>query len=133
MPLFEKTKALLNKASSASNSHSQQFTASSPPSQPLSQAAVPRYRKQHGVNLGSWFMLEAWIASSPFKDAAAPKQSDLDVAKGKNAKRNLEEHWDSWIKEDDWKWIVENGFDSVRLPVSLQNTEALDTFQICTD
>jgi aryl-phospho-beta-D-glucosidase BglC (GH1 family) len=30
----------------------------------------------------------------------------------------FEEHWDSWIKEDDWAWIKEHGYNSVRLPVS---------------
>ena len=54
---------------------------------------------------------------SVFQEAAKPKQSDLDVAKGKDAKRILEEHWDSWITDEDWKWMKEHGYNSVRIPV----------------
>lgn len=42
-------------------------------------------------------------------------QHDIAKAGGKEA---LERHWDNWIGEDDWKWIVEKGFNTVRLPVS---------------
>ena len=42
----------------------------------------------------------------------------LDIAKG-GGKQALELHWDSWISEEDWKWIVDRGFNTVRLPVSL--------------
>lgn len=40
-----------------------------------------------------------------------------DIAKG-GGKEALERHWDSWITEEDWKWIVDKGFNTVRLPVS---------------
>lgn len=78
-----------------------------------------RYRKQRGINLGSWFVLERWIADSPFRLAAAPGQSDLDVARGANAQAVLEQHWDTWITEDDWAWIAQRGINTVRLPVSV--------------
>ena len=92
-----------------------------PPPAPhfLSPQDVYRYRHQRGVNLGSWFVLERWMASKPFEGAVAPGQSDLDVARGKNAKANLEAHWDSWVGDDDWRWIKKHGYNSVRLPVSL--------------
>lgn len=77
-----------------------------------------KYRQQHGVNLGSWFVLERWITPTPFAGAAAPGQSDLDVAKGSDAKARLEQHWSTWITDDDWKWIKDHGYNSVRLPVS---------------
>ncbi|KAI0367432.1 glycoside hydrolase [Pilatotrama ljubarskyi] len=76
-----------------------------------------RYRKQRGVNLGSWFVLERWICESPFHNAAAPAQSDLDVANGSNAKETLERHWDTWIVEDDWAWLAERGINTVRIPI----------------
>ncbi|KAJ7221934.1 glycoside hydrolase superfamily [Mycena rebaudengoi] len=57
--------------------------------------------KQRGVNLGSWFVLERWIAETPFRHALAPAQSDLDVARGLHAKEILEAHYDSWITESD--------------------------------
>ena len=96
---------------------------------------VFHYRKQKGVNLGtsgfwtscplsiltnagSWFVLERWITDSPFHHALQPAQSDLDVARGINAKQTLERHWDTWMTEEDWVWISEHGINTVRIPVS---------------
>ena len=67
---------------------------------------------------GSWFVLERWIADSPFQHASQPAQSDLDVARGINAKQVLERHWDTWMTEEDWVWISERGINTVRIPVS---------------
>ena len=99
---------------------------------------IYRYRKQRGVNLGepfkhicdtprsssrrrratgSWFVLERWICEEPFRVAQHPAQSDLDIAKGQNAKEVLEHHWDSWISEDDWVWMAGKGINAVRIPV----------------
>lgn len=63
-------------------------------------------------------MLERWIADSPYRCTAQPGQSDLDVAKGSNAREILENHWDHWITEDDWSWISQRGLNAVRIPVS---------------
>lgn len=78
--------------------------------------------RQNGIltdsyGTGSWFVLERWIADSPYRSAAQPGQSDLDVAKGSNAKAIFEQHWDNWIQEDDWRWISERGLNAVRIPV----------------
>ncbi|WVW80085.1 hypothetical protein I302_102058 [Kwoniella bestiolae CBS 10118] len=100
-----------------SPSPSYDFPSSTHPT-PLGPNAVFRYRYQRGVNLGSWFTLERWIASHPFRNAAQPGQSDFDVASGKDAKKVLEEHWDTWMNEGDWRWIKERGFNSVRIPIS---------------
>ncbi|KAF7289449.1 Glucan 1,3-beta-glucosidase 3 [Mycena chlorophos] len=83
----------------------------------LNHTAIYRFRKQRGVNLGSWFVLERWITDRPFSQAAAPAKSDLDVARGKDARRILEEHYDSWITESDWRWIAQHGFNTVRIPI----------------
>ena len=85
-------------------SNNQDYTfPTGPPPKPPNPSLIPRYRKQRGVNLGSWFVLEGWMApQSVFREAVKPRQSDMDVAKGKDAKRILEEHWDSWITDEDW-------------------------------
>ncbi|KAH7908898.1 glycoside hydrolase family 5 protein [Hygrophoropsis aurantiaca] len=85
------------------------------------------YRKQRGVNLGSWFVLERWISETPFRFAAEPGQSDLDVARGSNAKEVLENHWDSWITEDDFKWLSEIGINTVRIPIGYYHLCGVDT------
>ncbi|THH30611.1 hypothetical protein EUX98_g3583 [Antrodiella citrinella] len=74
-------------------------------------------RKQRGVNLGSWFVLERWITDAPFRHASEPGQSDLDVARGSQAKETLEHHWDTWITEQDFRWIAERGINTVRIPI----------------
>lgn len=76
-----------------------------------------KYRKQRGVNLGSWFVLERWITDRPFRFAQSPATSDLDVARGTNAQEVLTEHWSTWITEKDWVWIAEHGINTVRIPI----------------
>jgi arylamine N-acetyltransferase len=41
----------------------------------------------------------------------------LDIANGEDAKDRLEQHWDNWITDDDWQYLVDCGFNTVRLPV----------------
>lgn len=89
---------------------------------------VYRYRKQRGVNLGSWFVQERWICGSTFVNsgASAPAQSDLDIARGPHAKQTLEAHWDTWIQESDWKWLAERGFTAVRIPIGYYHICGVD-------
>jgi aryl-phospho-beta-D-glucosidase BglC (GH1 family) len=69
--------------------------------------------------IGSWFTLERWITDTPFRQAAHPAASDLDVAKGTKAKEILERHWDTWITQRDWDWMDSMGVNSVRIPVRI--------------
>lgn len=85
-----------------------------------------RHRKQRGVNIGSWFVLERWIAEQPFRCAAAPCQSDLDVAKGAHAKEILENHWDSWISAEDFQWLSAMGINTVRIPIGYYHLCGVD-------
>ncbi|KAF7309532.1 Glucan 1,3-beta-glucosidase 3 [Mycena indigotica] len=89
-------------------------------------ATIYQFRKQRGVNLGCWFVLERWITSHPFRNAVDPAHSDLDIAKGSNARAVLEEHYDSWITEADWAWIVDHGFNTVRIPIGFYHLCAID-------
>lgn len=120
MGVFDKLKDRIKTDSGAESPTSTQKSSAPGPALPLDPSSIPRYRRQRGVNLGSWFVLERWIADSLFQNAASPGKSDYDVAKGKDAKRVFESHWDSWISEEDWKWIKEHGYNSVRIPVSLE-------------
>ncbi|ORY27437.1 cytoplasm protein [Naematelia encephala] len=116
MGLLDKFKDKVSKPSSSSSSSDTSFPAA-PAMQSLGAHDVIRYRRQIGVNLGSWFVLERWISSHPFREAVSPGQSDHDIAKGGHAKAIFEEHWDNWITDDDWKWIKDHGYNSVRLPI----------------
>ncbi|KAF8528533.1 glycoside hydrolase [Hysterangium stoloniferum] len=92
----------------------------------LDERDVYRYRRQYGVNLGSWFVLEKWICGDPFKNADSPGSSDFDVAKGRDARAVLERHWDTWITTEDWEWIAARGLNSVRLPIGYYHLYAKD-------
>ncbi|KAG6873003.1 hypothetical protein C0995_004135 [Termitomyces sp. Mi166 len=69
--------------------------------------------------------IKSWLAKygdqedlvEPYRFATAPGQSDLDVARGLNARETLEHHWDNWIVEDDWAWMSERGLNAVRIPI----------------
>lgn len=88
-----------------------------PPVLPLEHSLI-RYRRHRGVNLGAWFTTEGWLNTNLYKEIALdPKGSDFDLARSRNAAA-MEHHWDTWVTEDDWRWMKEKGFNSVRLPVS---------------
>lgn len=87
------------------------------PPRVLSPADIYRFRKQRGVNLGSWFVLERWITWSPYNHAARPAQSDHDVARGSNAQSIMEHHYETWITESDFEWLASLGINTVRIPV----------------
>ncbi|KAF8631479.1 hypothetical protein AX15_002389 [Amanita polypyramis BW_CC] len=96
------------------------------PTQTSLEQDVYRYRKQRGVNLGSWFVQEEWICGDTFRYAESPRQSDLDIARGRNAKEVMEAHWDQWIQDEDWRWLREHGFNSVRIPIGYYHICGVD-------
>lgn len=87
---------------------------------------IYRYRKQRGVNIGSWFTLERWISDEPFRSAQYPAESDYDIARGENARDILEKHWDTWITEEDWKWLSDIGINTVRIPIGYYHVCGID-------
>ncbi|KAJ2927928.1 hypothetical protein H1R20_g9164, partial [Candolleomyces eurysporus] len=81
-----------------------------------------QFRKHRGVNLGvsSPCSIDIFVlieVRSSQKVHAHPAASDLDVAKGTNAKQLLEKHWDTWITQREWNWMASVGVNSVRLPI----------------
>lgn len=89
-------------------------------SEPLTTRHIYQYRKQRGVNLGSWFSLESWLTPSLFEKAHEPKGSEHDVVsalKTEDARKLLENHWDHFIDEGDFQWMASHGINSIRLPI----------------
>lgn len=117
MGLFDKFKNVAKNAGGGGGGDTQMHFGSGVPSAPLEQS-MNRYRFQRGLNLGSWFTTEDWLATQLYSHAADPKRSDFDLARAKDAKALMEHHWDTWVTDDDWNWIKQRGFNSVRLPVS---------------
>ncbi len=49
----------------------------------------------------------------------ARPQRQYDIVNAANAQAAYEQHWDSWVSDEDWQWIVKQGFNAVRLPVGV--------------
>lgn len=82
-----------------------------------------------GVNLGSWLVLEKWISAAVFEGTSAGDEYALCQALGKEqAVARLKRHRETWITEDDFKWIAARGLNAVRLPVGYWALEANPPF-----
>lgn len=76
-----------------------------------------------GVNLGGWFVLEAWMSPSLFTaDLVARGAVDqwtymTAVSNNNLALSLLQAHWNTWITEADFQAIAAAGLNTVRIPV----------------
>lgn len=69
-----------------------------------------------GVNLGSWLLLERWMVPSLFDGLTATDETSFCVELGAGAAERLREHWNHWIRREDFAWIAERGLNAVRIP-----------------
>jgi len=84
-----------------------------------------------GVNLGGWFVLEGWMTSDLFEgvdgsDETAFMQQKPDAAIA------LEEHWDTFITEDDFIWLEAHDIEYVRIPIPWWLMDG-DTYYVGTE
>lgn len=77
--------------------------------------------KVRGVNLGGWLVLEPWITPSIFDNTGNPNIVDewtfgqyYDRATATNV---LQNHWNTWITQNDFANIAAAGLNHVRLPI----------------
>ncbi|PCH42165.1 glycoside hydrolase family 5 protein [Wolfiporia cocos MD-104 SS10] len=74
-----------------------------------------------GVNLGGWFVLEPWITPSIFENTNDTNIVDEytfgEMQDSEQALGILQNHWDTWITEDDFKAIKAAGLNHVRIPL----------------
>ncbi|KAJ1847379.1 Glucan 1,3-beta-glucosidase 3 [Coemansia sp. RSA 2708] len=90
-----------------------------PPFDPA-KAQVFRYRKQYGVNLGSMFCLEPWMATGIYKeyhDQGPEAEGDLLECMGDCCGEKMKAHWDSWLVRADFERMSNIGINAVRLPL----------------
>lgn len=77
--------------------------------------------KIRGVNLGAYFIVENWMASTVFANFNCSKKSEFDCVSSLNnqakADSDFQSHWKSWIDADDFKKMVSYGLNTVRIPV----------------
>ncbi|CAI9630229.1 glycoside hydrolase family 5 protein [Alternaria burnsii] len=88
--------------------------------------------KIRGVNIGGWLVLEPWITPSIFDAANQGRPGDivdeftLCEKLGHDAALSiLRNHWDTWVRWEDFNKIKQSGFNIVRIPVGFW---AYDTF-----
>ena len=74
-------------------------------------------QKIRGVNLGNWLVLEKWMNPNLFEGLKATDETTWSVELGTKADDILKDHWNTWIVEDDFKWIAAHGLNAVRIPV----------------
>lgn len=81
-----------------------------------------------GVNLGAWLVLEKWMAPDVFRGTDAPDEYSLCLALGNRARSRLDQHRETFITADDFRWIRNCGLNAVRLPVGYWALEAPKPF-----
>jgi glucan 1,3-beta-glucosidase len=69
-----------------------------------------------GVNLGGWFVLEGWMTSNLFLGVSGSDET-VFMQEKEDAASVIENHWDTFITEDDFIWLKEHDIDTVRLPI----------------
>lgn len=86
-----------------------------------------------GVNLGAWLVLEKWMVPEVYRDTEADDEYDLCLALGEQAGSRLQEHRETFITEDDFRWIRNCGLNAIRLPVGYWALEAPKPFVPAAD
>jgi glucan 1,3-beta-glucosidase len=86
-----------------------------------------------GVNLGGWLVLEKWMVPDVYRDTDAGDEYSLCLALGDRARSRLQEHRETFITEDDFRWIRNCGLNAVRLPVGYWTLEAPKPFVPAAD
>jgi glucan 1,3-beta-glucosidase len=75
------------------------------------------FDKLHGVNLGGWLVLERWITPSVFHGTMAQDEYGLCRELEDRKAERLDTHRKTFITEDDFRWLKEQGMNAVRIPV----------------
>ncbi|EPQ32365.1 uncharacterized protein PFL1_00561 [Pseudozyma flocculosa PF-1] len=76
-------------------------------------------KKVRGVNIGGWLVAEPWITPSLFDNTGDNRVID-EYTFGQyasNAEGRLQNHWNSFITEDDFRQIAAAGLNHVRIPI----------------
>lgn len=76
--------------------------------------------KIRGVNTGGWFVLEPWITPSIFENQPDDVVDEYTLCQhmGYDAAHSLlENHWNSWITQDDFNHMASIGLNLVRIPI----------------
>lgn len=88
---------------------------------PITKRWLPSSGKIRGVNLGSLFVFEPWLAESSWSSIGCSGQnSEFDCVKAlgqDTANTSFADHWGSWIVENDFATMSSYGLNAIRIPV----------------
>jgi len=76
--------------------------------------------KIRGVNLGGWFVLEPWITPSIFEatpDNVVDEYTMAETLGKQEMTKRMQDHWSTWITEEDFGNIAGAGLNFVRIPI----------------
>lgn len=112
---------------SASGQASTSVSSSLSPPPPTLALTTPLYSSSARSLAGSWFTLERWITPHPFEGTSA--QSELSLCQSLPSSilgPRLLQHWQSFVTEEDFRWLAQKGVNTLRLPVSYYHLAGLD-------
>ena len=82
-----------------------------------------------GVNLGGYFIVENWMASTVFSGFGCDTKSEFNCVSSLNnqakADSDFQGHWGSWVTPDDFKKMASFGLNTVRIPVGYWFLESI--------
>lgn len=82
-----------------------------------------------GVNLGALFIVEPWMAGTEWSDmGCGAYQSEFDCVSGIGqdaANTAFQNHWNTWITQDDITEMVNYGLNTIRIPVGYWMMESI--------
>ncbi|KAI1416660.1 glycoside hydrolase family 5 protein [Hypoxylon sp. FL1857] len=111
-------------------------TASCIPLESSAESAQPSKRwlsggKVRGVNLGSQFIIEPWMAHDEWQSMGCGSANDewqcVQALGQDKADAAFKKHWDTWTTQDDISQIKSLGLNTVRIPVGYWIREDLVT------
>jgi len=86
-----------------------------------------------GVNLGGWLLLERWITPSLFAGTNAQDEYSFCAQAPSEATAKLQHHRETYITEQDFKWLAEHGVNAIRISVGYWALESDPPFVQCVD
>jgi aryl-phospho-beta-D-glucosidase BglC (GH1 family) len=85
--------------------------------------------KIRGVNMGSLFVIEPWLASTEWSSMGCGKyKSEFDCVSAlgqTQANSVFQKHWGSWITQSDISQMKSHGLNAIRIPVGYWMDESL--------
>lgn len=69
----------------------------------------------NGVNLGGWLVLERWLTPSVFEGTDV--EDEFGFMQTPGALKRIKKHRDTFITEEDWRWLARHDIKFVRIPV----------------